>query len=588
LNKTSIIILTHNKLEYTQMCLDSIRRYTPRHMYELIVVDNASTDGTREYLAEQTDVLTMFNEENVGFPKGCNQGIELARGDSILLLNNDVIVTENWLPLLLECLYSSEEIGAVGPVTNSAGAYQSIQVGYGSIEEMLEFANRHNRHDPAKWEERLKLIGFCLLMKRDAVEKVGPLDERFSPGFCEDTDYSVRLIKAGYKLYLCRNVFVHHFGSASFNEMPEFSRNLLVSSRQKFLEKWGFHSVHHMDTRHDLISMMGETVPGKPLRVLDVGCGAGGTLLRLKYLYPDAELYGVERNPEAAEVASRFARVSVGEMETLEFPDQFFDYVFFSGVMEQIRHPEEFLSNFKRVLKPGGRIVADVSNAMYYGVIWNLLHGKVRKEEPGTLSRNIASLYTLEEIQRLFRNTGFQNVTISAVKTPANETVEQWIGELGRLANFPDLDQYRTSQYLVSAQIVPETRDLGQILQEMAVGTTRRQLAEQLAERIRRGFLSHEQIIRTAEEVVPVDLRPELYNFLASHFYQANLFDHIIPLLQASLQIAPRHANTLYNFAYILHKVGANDKALFFLNQMEDKDEEALRLLEEITMKLPQ
>ena len=105
---TSIVILTYNKLNYTKKCIESIRKYTCKESYEIIVVDNASTDGTIEWLKTQSDIITIFNKENLGFPKGCNQGIKIAKGDEVLLLNNDVIVTPKWLINLLEALYSSE------------------------------------------------------------------------------------------------------------------------------------------------------------------------------------------------------------------------------------------------------------------------------------------------------------------------------------------------------------------------------------------------------------------------------------------------------------------------------------------------
>lgn len=85
--KTSIVILTHNQLEYTKLCIESIRKYTKKNSYEMIVVDNASIDGTQEWLRQQEDILSIFNDVNLGFPKGCNQGIEVSSGDNILLLN---------------------------------------------------------------------------------------------------------------------------------------------------------------------------------------------------------------------------------------------------------------------------------------------------------------------------------------------------------------------------------------------------------------------------------------------------------------------------------------------------------------------
>lgn len=95
---TSIIILTYNKLEYTKKCIESIRKYTKDEEYEIIIVDNNSTDGTRSWIENQNDIKSILNKENVGFPAGCNMGIKISKKENdILLLNNDTIVTINWL-----------------------------------------------------------------------------------------------------------------------------------------------------------------------------------------------------------------------------------------------------------------------------------------------------------------------------------------------------------------------------------------------------------------------------------------------------------------------------------------------------------
>ncbi len=244
---TSIVILSYNTLTYLQYCVESIRKFTAPGSYELIVVENASQDGSVEWLRQQKDIHTIFNQENAGFPKGCNQGMKVSRGDEILLLNSDTIVTEKWLENLHRALYSQDKVGAVGCITNSCSNLQSIGVPYRTLEEMFAFAARFNQSNPRLWERRLRLIGFCLLFKREVYEKIGGLDERFSPGNFEDDDYSLRIWQAGYELLLCRDTFIHHFGSASFqkDEDPEKAKKkraafkeLAARNKQKFLEKW--------------------------------------------------------------------------------------------------------------------------------------------------------------------------------------------------------------------------------------------------------------------------------------------------------------------------------------------------------------
>ena len=117
-HKTSIIILSCNTLELLQLCISSIYEYTEAGTYEIIVVDNASEDGSAEWLKEQKNLRCIYNGENLGFPKGCNQGLEIATGTELLLLNSDTVVTKNWLKNLRCALYSSPKVGAVSCVAN--------------------------------------------------------------------------------------------------------------------------------------------------------------------------------------------------------------------------------------------------------------------------------------------------------------------------------------------------------------------------------------------------------------------------------------------------------------------------------------
>jgi GT2 family glycosyltransferase/tetratricopeptide (TPR) repeat protein/SAM-dependent methyltransferase len=234
---TSIIILTHNQLAYTQRCVESIARYTD-NPYELIFVDNASTDGTVEYLRGISSAKVILNSENRGFPAGVNQGIAVARGEHILLMNNDCVVTTGWLDRLLRALYSNPEVGMVGPCSNNVSGEQQVTVAYDDLSCLDGFAWDYGRANDRRYVQTDRLVGFCLLMKREAVDKIGPLDERFGIGCYEDDDYCRRAVQAGYRLLIAFDAFVHHFGSRTFVGSGTDLGEVLRHGEKLFREKW--------------------------------------------------------------------------------------------------------------------------------------------------------------------------------------------------------------------------------------------------------------------------------------------------------------------------------------------------------------
>lgn len=235
MRKTSIIIPTYNGKELLKDCIYSIKRYTEQP-HEIIVVDNGSSDGTGD-ICRQEGVTFISLANNVGFPAACNKGLKIATGDTLLLLNNDVIVSRNWLGNMLDCLYSSSEIGIVGPLTNYASGKQQVDMPYSNVEEMEQ---QLNEPDARKWVQVDRIVGLCFLFKRELMDRIGLLDERFSPGHYEDDDYCYRARQAGYTFKIAGDVFVFHHGSASFGKQDVGKlKRLIERNRQKFMEKWG-------------------------------------------------------------------------------------------------------------------------------------------------------------------------------------------------------------------------------------------------------------------------------------------------------------------------------------------------------------
>jgi GT2 family glycosyltransferase/Flp pilus assembly protein TadD len=238
----SIVILTFNQLDKTRDCIESIRRHTPEP-HEIIFIDNGSTDGTLDWLqnlCECNDTYTVIaNGENRGFAAGCNQGIEAAKGEYVLLLNNDVVVTKDWLDGLLECLRLTPNAGIVGPMTNNISGIQQVPgVRYASVAELDAFAAEfrdRNRHQRIPFR---RIVGFCMLFRKSLTDEIGLLDETFGTGNFEDDDLCLRAAIAGYRNVIAGDVFIHHVGSASFRGNNFDYVEALTDNGRLFREKW--------------------------------------------------------------------------------------------------------------------------------------------------------------------------------------------------------------------------------------------------------------------------------------------------------------------------------------------------------------
>jgi GT2 family glycosyltransferase len=242
--RVSIIVVTFNNLVFNRLCLESVLANSEGYDYEIIVVDNASDDGTVEYLRELTQsyprLRTFFNRRNLGFAAATNQGLERATGTIFILLNNDTLVPGGWLARLVKHL-KDPAIGLVGPVTNRAGNEAEIETSYRTWREFIRFADDYmGGHDAARFDIRTATM-FCTALRRDVYERVGPLDESFEVGLFEDDDYAMRVRDAGYRVACAEDVFVHHFGQASLGKLAatgEYGKRF-HANRRRWEQKWG-------------------------------------------------------------------------------------------------------------------------------------------------------------------------------------------------------------------------------------------------------------------------------------------------------------------------------------------------------------
>ena len=218
--KLSIITLTYNHLNYTKLFIESLYKYTKD--FELIIVDNSSTDGTVEYLKTLENVRLILNNENLGFSKGNNQGIQIAQGEYIAFLNNDILLYPNWFE---ECekVFEKENAAFVSP--------RHINPHYDLTDEknyIKYFKNKFSyKNDYQKSFD--ECVFSCVITKRDIISKLGTFDENYTRAFFEDNDYKYRAIASGYNVFVCNKVCFFHFGSVTsknLNQQLENNRNI--------------------------------------------------------------------------------------------------------------------------------------------------------------------------------------------------------------------------------------------------------------------------------------------------------------------------------------------------------------------------
>lgn len=398
--KSSMVILSYNNRQLTQQCIESIRQYTPVTAREIVVVDNASADDSVAYLREQRDIVLIENKINMGFPKGCNQGIEVSGIVSdILLLNNDVVVMPNALYWLRMGLYADENIGAAGSVANKAYMQWSGERD-GTMEYFLSHAKEINVPMKKPLEYRTWLIGFCLLLKRTALDKIGVLDEGFSPGNGEDEDICLRMLLAGYYNVLVLNSYMVHMEHASFNKRKDYS-SLINLGWKRIYDKYGCDLDPYFYGNVDLTSLMSRFMVGE--KVLELNSGMGASLYKWKSMFPEVEFEGIDRHVPTGKFrkpGSVINQRSYSDISSESVSGEY-DCIVFDAYKVDKREIEDYLQFCSKHLRKTGRLILLIPYGCYYKNWYDqMINGKTND-----FNVNVA---TIQDVESLFPDLGFQ------------------------------------------------------------------------------------------------------------------------------------------------------------------------------------
>jgi GT2 family glycosyltransferase/glycosyltransferase involved in cell wall biosynthesis len=240
----TIAIVTYNNIEYSRLCYQSVKKYSRYPNLEIVFVDNNSQDGTVAWLTElkkeDTQVKVVLNSENRGFAAANNQALEIAGGEYFAFLNNDTIVTHQWIESLVRTLVSNPSIGLICPMTNVIGNEACVRAPYINADGIQPFAYEITEGKATLVRNLRSVPLFCAMISAQLLRSIGGLNEDYRMGMFEDDELSEEVKKRGLRVCYAEDTFIHHFGRASFKQLPtDAYQELFKTNRQIFESKWG-------------------------------------------------------------------------------------------------------------------------------------------------------------------------------------------------------------------------------------------------------------------------------------------------------------------------------------------------------------
>lgn len=242
--RAGIVIVSYFGLPYLRQCLASVFQRTVWPDFRVVVVDNGSDAETLAFLrdeaAREPRLQVVENGANLGFAAANNIGLRLLDDCEVLvLLNNDTVVPPGWLAGLVRYALQPA-LGLVGPVTNWTGNEARIPTSYTTIAEMEAFAAERAATHAGGMFDIPVLAMYCVALRREVLRQAGMLDEGYKVGMFEDQDYAEAVRRLGLRVVCCEEIFVHHYGMASFSKLkPDDYQRLFEQNRRYYETKWG-------------------------------------------------------------------------------------------------------------------------------------------------------------------------------------------------------------------------------------------------------------------------------------------------------------------------------------------------------------
>lgn len=442
----TILVLAHDEKDMAVQAISSIRTFVEDTDISVILVDNGSTDGLDSWANEQKDISYVYFDNGME-PWGSviKQTIEAFEIDTdILIMQSRFMLLPGSITCMELQLNADPDTAMVGCVTtNARSIHQCADRKISDVPDALRYFKEHLSDKP------FRVIGVeagIFMLKKGCYEfldpKIWSLDVLVR-------DIALVLNETKRNIFISRNCLVYEITTV----FPENKDSYLKRDEDFLLleQKWGMHYFNFSGS--DKLSRYIET-GNQSIRVLEVGCDCGATLLHIKNLYPDTYTVGCDISEHAVDLAQRFVdEAFIANIEDYNLPveDHSFDYVLFGDVLEHLHDPEQVLRYVQTLLNTNGKVLACIPNLMHISVVKDLLKGNFTYSEIGLLDKTHIHFFTFNEIVKMYERAGYLIDECGSYKQHITEEENSLIDRLLRLTPEAERHMYQTYQYIVKA-----------------------------------------------------------------------------------------------------------------------------------------
>ena len=381
----SIIITTYNQLRMTMECIEHIAKNTQNVKYEIILIENGSSDGTFEHFCDQPGIKILHFVENVGLLPALQVFYEshMDEGKFWMYMNNDVLVTPDWARKMLNCIQSDPSIATVMPTTNIVALPFIVPIPFllHDYKYFRKFSKEYVKNNNDIWEDFVELYAFVGLHRPSSRRLFGFFEDMFYFKFYyADGDITTLLNKSGYRLVLCKNVYVHHAQGASWS-----NKKLANPFRQKakdaaihkatlrrykqydieetlFFQKYGYFSSEVIIENKSVLNSIDFSNPS-PLKILFIEAKRGTEIIYIRNRFHaqkncNVKIYGVEFDAIFEEDLEKYAdRSAICESPydaVKAFDGEKFNLIYYAGQLSHLRDIPSFLNDIYDSLELNG------------------------------------------------------------------------------------------------------------------------------------------------------------------------------------------------------------------------------------------